>query len=580
MSAPLQIFIAYARKDASFLDELRTHFTPLERSGKVKIWYDGKIEPGAVWEQSIKENLHKADVILLLVSADAIASDYFYDKEMTDALARHNSGTARVVPLIVRPCAWQETPLGELQALPRDAMAVTEWANRDAAYANAVNSLTAILNSIRMERAAAAEQAERERNQTAEETRRQREAAAAAAQEAERRKKEQEQAAEKQRQLEAQRKQEAEAADRRRQQEEADRLKKAEEERQRKAAAALQREQQMAAVGSTLRSPKVWGSGLVGVLALVLGNWLCNREPAPTLPPTGNTQDTTTLTENTPIASDTETTGVKTISPEQLPKDVTVEQPKQKENEIVSKEQTKEKKTESSFIDPFADDMIFIDGGVFSMGCDIKRDGDCNYEDERPLHSVSIKDFYMCRYEVTQEQWLIIMGNPPMELRFKGCGKCPVENVSWNDIQTFLIKLNTKTGKDYRLPTEAEWEFAARGGVKNRGYKYAGSNELGEVAWFKTNSNSKTKPVGGKRENELGLYDMSGNVWEWCQDIWHDDYVSAPKTNISWTVNGKNGVYVLRGGSWFDAAGSCRNANRYRNGSDYRGVNLGFRLAR
>jgi len=173
MSEALQIFIAYARKDTSFLDELRTHFTPLVQGGKVKIWYDGKIEPGKVWEAAIKENLHSADIILMLVSADAIASDYFYEKVMTDALARHNSGTARVVPLIVRPCAWQATPLSELQALPRDGKPVSTWPDRDDAYANAVTSL-AMLNSIRMERVAA-EQAERERNQTAKEARRQRE---------------------------------------------------------------------------------------------------------------------------------------------------------------------------------------------------------------------------------------------------------------------------------------------------------------------------------------------------------------------------------------------------------------------
>ena len=150
MSEALQIFIAYARKDASFLDELRTHFTPLERSGKVKIWYDGKIEPGVVWETAIKDNLHSADVILLLVSSDAIASDYFYEKEMTDALARHAKGTARVVPLIIRPCAWQATPFSELQALPRDGKPVSTWADRDDAYANAVNSLLATLNNIHL----------------------------------------------------------------------------------------------------------------------------------------------------------------------------------------------------------------------------------------------------------------------------------------------------------------------------------------------------------------------------------------------------------------------------------------------
>lgn len=142
-----KIFIAYSRKDEPLLEELRTHLTPIERSGKVEIWYDGKIEPGLVWEKAIKTHLHDADIILLLVSADAIASDYFYDKEMKDAMERHEKGTARVVPLILRPCAWDATPLAELQAIPKDGLAVTSWHDRDAAFSDAVSSIWELIQN-------------------------------------------------------------------------------------------------------------------------------------------------------------------------------------------------------------------------------------------------------------------------------------------------------------------------------------------------------------------------------------------------------------------------------------------------
>ena len=148
MPGAVKIFIAYSRKDSEYLDEIRTHFTPLERSQKVTVWYDGKIEPGAVWEVEIKKRLHTAHIILLLVSADSIASDYFYDKEMKDALIRHKQGTAVVVPFIVRPCAWNATPLKDLQAIPLNGKAVTTWSNKDEAYNDAVDRLWAMINKI------------------------------------------------------------------------------------------------------------------------------------------------------------------------------------------------------------------------------------------------------------------------------------------------------------------------------------------------------------------------------------------------------------------------------------------------
>jgi len=148
MSNAVQIFIAYSRKDTALLDEFRVHLKPLERAGKAQIWYDGLIEPGAVWEADIKKHLHASDIILLMVSADAIASDYFYDKEVADALDRHHNGSARVVPMIMRPCAWDATPLADLQALPKNGKPVTSWPDRDEAYADAAKALWAMIANI------------------------------------------------------------------------------------------------------------------------------------------------------------------------------------------------------------------------------------------------------------------------------------------------------------------------------------------------------------------------------------------------------------------------------------------------
>ncbi len=552
MHQPLQLFIAYSRKDTDFLEALRTQLTPLERSGKAKIWYDGKIDPGVVWETAIRENLHAADIILLLVSADAIASDYFYDKEMTDALARHTAGTARVVPLIVRPCAWQATPLGALQALPKDGKAVTSWPDRDEAYADAVASLMRTIDGIQMERTAEAEREERDR-------RRQEEAQLTAAQETERR----------QKMAEAQRLAAAEA-ERRSQQQEAERQQKAEARQQRKAAAAKQREQKVATLGKGVRSPWVWGSGVVGVLALLIGNWICNVGPTAESPMTQQNPDTTTLLENTRAAADS-LAGAKSELPEQ-PKNGN-----KNEQLIAQEDPPKKEKPAPVFTDPFAADMVRISGGTYKMGDEY---GDL-WEACLPVHAVTIRNFYLSRYEVTQAQWRAVMGSDPSKLNFKGCDNCPVENVSWNDVQQFIKKLNKLSGKTYRLPSEAEWEFAARGGDESANTKYAGSNDLDEVAWYRTNSGYKTHPVGKKQKNELGLYDMSGNVWEWCQDVWHENYEGAPTNGSAWVSGGDQTRRVVRGGSWgiIDTV-YCRVTYRGRDFTGYRGSHFGFRLAR
>ena len=229
---------------------------------------------------------------------------------------------------------------------------------------------------------------------------------------------------------------------------------------------------------------------------------------------------------------------------------------------------------------PYEPEMVLVQGGTFQMG---SNDGD---DDEKPVHRVTVKDFYIGKYEVTQAQWRAVMGSDPPKLYNKGCDQCPVERVNWNDIQDFLKKLNAKTGKTYRLPTEAEWEYAARGGSKSKGYKYAGSNDLAEVAWYNANAKSgntygeqkTTRPVGTKKPNELGIHDMSGNVYEWVQDCWNDSYAGAPTDGSAWT-SGNCNRRVLRGGSWCDLNYYCRVANRsgYYPGDRY--FNSGFRLA-
>jgi formylglycine-generating enzyme required for sulfatase activity len=248
----------------------------------------------------------------------------------------------------------------------------------------------------------------------------------------------------------------------------------------------------------------------------------------------------------------------------------------EEEKKRLAEEQAKEKlKSLPSSIQKLLKDMVYVRGGTFTMGCTSEQGNDCD-GDERPTHSVRINSFNIGKYEVTQSQWQAVMGSNPSS--FKGCGECPVEQVSWNDIQEFIRKLQNATGKRFRLPTEAEWEFAARGGTRSQGYKYAGSNSLASVAWYNGNGGDKTHSVGQKQPNELGLYDMSGNVWEWCSDRYNADYyTSSPSSNPK---GPSSGAYrVLRGGSWYDSATYCRVADRSSGDLSARGDYCGFRVA-
>ncbi|MDD6166239.1 MAG: SUMF1/EgtB/PvdO family nonheme iron enzyme [Bacteroidales bacterium] len=217
--------------------------------------------------------------------------------------------------------------------------------------------------------------------------------------------------------------------------------------------------------------------------------------------------------------------------------------------------------------------MIKVEGGTFSMGATSEQGSDAD-DDEKPVHSVTLSDYYIGETEVTQELWEAVMGSNPSY--FEGDNQRPVENVSWNDCQKFIKKLNRLTGKEFRLPTEAEWEYAARGGKYSRGYKYSGSNNADEVAWYDSNSGSKTHPVKTKKDNELGLYDMSGNVWEWCNDRC-GCYQSNSQTNPTGPSEGES--RVLRGGGWCYFDMGVRVSRRDYLTPGYRHIIIGLRLA-
>lgn len=250
-------------------------------------------------------------------------------------------------------------------------------------------------------------------------------------------------------------------------------------------------------------------------------------------------------------------------------------------------------------------ETVFVKGGMFTMGCQMSQ-SDC-FSDEKIPHEVTLSDFHIGKYEVTVAQfakfieatnyktdaekmgWCYVWRQKGWSKKDNVNWKCdvngkelavsnynhPVIHVSWNDAKSYCEWLSKTTGKTYRLPTEAEWEYAAGGGSQSQNFKFSGSNSIDEVAWYKSNSDNSVHPVGTKKSNELGIYDMTGNVWEWCSD-WYGRYQSEAQTDPLGPSFGKD--YILRGGSWCNAEDCGRKSNRNGNNPDYRGSRAGFRV--
>ncbi len=230
--------------------------------------------------------------------------------------------------------------------------------------------------------------------------------------------------------------------------------------------------------------------------------------------------------------------------------------------------------------------MVKIEGGKYVMGATQEQEAEAD-ANESPSHRVKLNTFYMCKYEVTQALWIGVMKQQPSY--FKGLD-LPIESVSWDDCQKFIKRLNQLTGKHYRMPTEAEWEYAARGGKLTKKQVFSGSNDILNVAWFDENSSDSTHAVGGKQPNELGIYDLSGNVWEWCEDDfapYTDDNIDLTKSKnnahpLATSDKAKGSEFrsgkVIRGGSWNRDLGACRTTKRDNYGPEFSNFAIGLRL--
>jgi formylglycine-generating enzyme required for sulfatase activity len=229
-----------------------------------------------------------------------------------------------------------------------------------------------------------------------------------------------------------------------------------------------------------------------------------------------------------------------------------------------------EREKASALLDRLQDSMILVNRGDFIMGGDLRGEG-------KPKHKVNVTSFFIAKYPVTREQWRFVM--PDDSSRPYGDMSKPAVYVSWEKAKKFIEKLNAITGRNYRLPTEAEWEYAARGREKRRKYyEFAGGTTLAKVGWFEKNSSDSTQPVGKREPNILGLHDMSGNVWEWCEDEWHDDFKNAPENSKAWE-NGDKDSRVVKGGSYKVSEARCRVGVREKMRIKTTSSDIGFRLA-
>ncbi|MCC5666050.1 SUMF1/EgtB/PvdO family nonheme iron enzyme [Nostoc sp. CHAB 5784] len=597
---PLKVFCSYSHNDEPLKDELAKHLTMLERQGVTSTWHDRKIPPGKEWDQQINENLNTADIILLLVSSDFIYSKYCWDVEVTKAIERHEAGEACVIPIILRNVSWQSAPFAKLQALPKNALPIKSWTNQDDAFMN-------VAEGIKF----AAEQLIKERQQQ----RLRREAAIT------------------EYRLQA----EEFASDGEISFVESDILKDLQEKlKLTDQEASAVREKALEPYGIYKKNLDKYKQHLT---SFVDEQGYPLDEKAET--ELGKSQKYYQLKDEDVVRLKKEQEiEYQKRQGERLPQEQERAENKRREAELqerLKREssppgiQTQAFEFDTATLTPksagflgmgktyeinrsrgraefFAEnlgngivlEMVAIPGGKFLMGSpesEPERTGD-----ESPQHTVTIQPFFMGKFPVTQSQWKAVAALPKVNIdldpepsNFKGVNR-PVEQVSWDDVIEFCARLSKKTEKTYRLPSEAEWEYACRAGTttpfyfgetittdlanyRGTDWDYNGTVYRGNYAQGpKGEYRKQTTDVGKFPANPFGLFDMHGNIWEWCQDEWHKNYNGAPKDGSAWLVDNDNQNRLLRGGSWLSLPRNCRSAFRNSFARGYRRSSVGFRV--
>jgi formylglycine-generating enzyme required for sulfatase activity len=586
---PIAVFFSYSREDKPLRDKLEIHLSSLKQRGVISSWHDRQIVAGFEWEEEIDRHLKTADIILLLISPDFVASKYCYEVELPDAIARHEAGEAYVVPILLRPTAgWKNLPFAKLQVYPSGGKAATLWGNEDEAFVDVAEGIAIAVKQLlegRAQKQREQERQEQERLKREREQEQQRLAevqrqAAEAAKRAEQAKRdeqarrdeaarvaEQARQAEQTKRREAERREEQQRQERIREEqrqaaaqakmaEEAQRRREAERHRQ---TIAAQRTRFIGNLEYPTRRQLLKWFGFGGAFALVVAGQRILENGRSSKP------------QPLPISSSS--TDLKTFDFEVAT--VNVE----------GRENPRQTKQTRAFVEDLGNgitlEMVAIPGGTFQMGSpESEKERETN---ESPQHSVTVPNFFMGRYVVTQAQYELIMGSNPSW--FKGPNH-PVEKVSWNDAQAFCKKLSQKTGRTYRLPSEAEWEYACR--ARTTTPFHFGETITSALANYAGNYTYQSEPKGQYREqstevgsfpaNAFGLCDMHGNVWEWCEDVYHKNYVDAPTDGKAWNVDGESNARLLRGGSWIRYPRGCRSASRSFLSPGVRGIYLGFRV--
>ncbi|MEH2248673.1 SUMF1/EgtB/PvdO family nonheme iron enzyme [Nostoc sp.] len=552
----LKVFCSYSHNDEPLKDELAKHLTMLERQGVISTWHDRKILPGKEWDQQIKENLNTADIILLLISSDFISSKFCWDVEVNRAIERHDAGEACVIPIILRKVSWQSAPFARLQALPKNALPVKSWIDQDDAFTNVAEGIKVAAEQLTKERQQKQQQAEKLlQQQQAERLRQERER-----EEYETKLYRYEQALSKAvnaaypldefvhnglknfQQSLGLRYEDVASIEQR-----ILATKQAKYERQQQEKIKYQRQQAQLQKQPDRELPKAVSQ--------------------PPSPPGIQTQtfefDTATIIVKSGLFGLGKTCEIN-----------------------------RSRKRAEFFSENLGNgvvlEMVAIPGDQFLMGS--PENEPQRNSNESPQHTVTIQPFFMGKFPVTQSQWAIVAALKKVNIdldtepsTLKGANR-PVERVSWNDAIEFCARLSNNTGKTYRLPSEAEWEYACRAGTTTPFYfgetittdlaNYDGNHTYGAGA--KGEFCEQTTDVGKFSPNPFGLFDMHGNIWEWCQDAWHENYNKAPTDGSPWMS--KNNDRLLRGGSWLDNPGGCRSADRYCNERFDRFTRVGFRV--